>query len=137
MIAFFDTNLYINLLKGKLPGNLLEDFCRQYIIRLCPVVYHELIRCIQNPSLRKKVEKITEQTLFLPAPTPPMWTQAAELASKVMGSTDEKTLESIQNDLLIALTARYNGAVLITGDKHFKVIRKHLSFEYVLVDLYG
>lgn len=133
MIAFFDTNIYIDYLKGAFPKSQYDRYFHDYIIRMCPVVYLELTRGIRSEPLKKKIEQATKKIIFLPPPTNRMWVQAGLLAAKVMGSYDEKTLEKIQNDLLIALTARENGAVLITQDHHFNAIRKHVSFQFQIL----
>ncbi len=129
MIAFFDTNIYIDYLKGLFPSEVYDSFFREYIIRVCPVVYQELIRGIRTESVRKKVEKALHPLVFLPPPSNAMWIQAGELASRVMGNKEERSLEKIQNDLLIALTARTNGATLITQDHHFLKIKKEIDFK--------
>lgn len=132
MIAFFDTNIYIDYLKGIFPKKIYEPYFRKYIIRICPVVYHELIRCIRSRAIKKKIDEATHKTIFLPPPTNTMWVQAGQLSGTIIGSYDEQSLEKIQNDLLIALTARAHGATLITQDRHFQLIRKYLPFRFVL-----
>lgn len=132
MKAFFDTNIYIDVLKGSLPLAFYECYLEKYIIRLSPVVYQELIRCVTSAAFKKKVEKITHRIIFFPPPTTKMWIMAGNLSGKIMGSSDELTLEKIQNDILIALTARENGALLITQDKHFHIIQKHIPFSLIL-----
>ncbi len=129
MLAFFDTNIYIDYLKGLFPAETYREYFQKYIIRMCPVVYQELIRCIRSEKIRKKVKRATQKILFLPPPSNSMWVQAGDLAAKVVGGFDELTLEKIQNDLLIALTAREYGAFLITQDHHFQRIQKHISFK--------
>ncbi|MBI2340169.1 MAG: PIN domain-containing protein [Deltaproteobacteria bacterium] len=132
MKAFFDTNIYFDFLKGRFPKLLYDSYFKKYIIRICPVVYQELIRCIRSGEVKKRVERMTRMVAFLPAPTVEMWKTAGEIAGQVAGSHDERTLESIQNDLLIALTARENGALLITQDKFFRAIQKHVPFQLIL-----
>ncbi len=132
MIAFFDTNIYIDYLKGSFPQALYERYFREYIIRICPVVYQELIRGIRSNSIKKRVVQITKPIKFLPPPTQSMWIRTGELAAIVMKSRNERSLEKIQNDLLIALTAHSNGATLITQDRDFLKIRKYLDFKLIL-----
>lgn len=132
MIAFFDTNIYVDYLKGIFPKDLYRQYFERFIIRLSPVVYEELIRCIRSVELKKRVEEMVEKVIFLAPPTTKMWIRAGELAGKVVGSYDEPSLTRIQNDLLIALTAHQNGATLITQDRHFQQIQKHLSFQLIL-----
>jgi len=133
MIAFFDTNILIDLLKGIFPKRLYNQYREKYIVRMCPVVYQELIRGIRSDKLRKKVEVVAAGIIFLSPPTNRMWIQSGELAGKVVGGYDERSMEKIQNDLLIALTARQNGAVLITRDRHFKMIQRYVPFSLILI----
>lgn len=132
MRAFFDTNIYSDYLKGVFPKENYDSYFEKYIIRLCPVVYQELIRCIKSEVLKKKVESATRKIIFLPPPTTAMWVAAGRLAGKILGTFDERPLEKIQNDLLIALTARENGALLITQDKFFRTIQKQVHFHLIL-----
>lgn len=128
MIAFFDTSIYIDYLKGVFPKSLYDRYFKEYLIRVCPVVYQELIRCVRSEGLRKKIEDLAGNIIFLPPPTIKMWIRAGELAGRIIGSYDKRSLERIQNDLLIALTARETGSTLITKDGHFKIIQKHIPF---------
>ena len=34
----------------------------------------------------------------------------------------------LQNDLLLALTARHTGALFVTGDTHFSMLRRYIPF---------
>lgn len=132
MIAFFDTNIYINHFRDPSPTPINIESFDKYIIRICPVVYHELIRCIREES-RNKVETSLERLLFLPPPSTKIWITAGQLAGKVLGNFDERSLEKIQNDLLIALTARENGVLLITQDRFFETIQKKIKFQLLLL----
>jgi len=132
MIGFFDTNIFIDFLKGIFPKKLYDQYRTEYVIRMCPVVYQELIRCVRSETLKIRIQDITEKFIFFPPPTNNMWIRAGELAGKVMRTYDERALETIQNDLLIALTALQNGATLISQDQHFKMIQRHIPFHLIL-----
>lgn len=133
MVVFFDTNVYIDLLKGRLDSRKYQEIFSRHVVRICPVVYHELLRGIRNPKVLRKVESTVKKIHFLSSPTTNMWIQAAHLAVRVVQTSDAVSLSNMQNDLLIALTARESGATLITRDRHFMRIRKHLVFEHVLL----
>lgn len=133
MKALFDTNIYIDFLGGRFPKFMYDAYIERFVIRLSPVVYHELIRCNRSPKSKQGFEVPAKRLLFLPPPTTKMWITAGEIAGKIIGNHDERSLERIQNDLLIALTARENGAVLITRDKLFSTIQKHITFRMILV----
>ncbi len=131
MIALFDTNIYIDELIGRLPAGKFNKWRLQYILRLSPVVYHELLRGARNLSL---IHEIRQKTLLLPAPSFTMWEKSAYILRhfrEKFGSSEE--LHKLQNDILIALSARENGALLITRDKHFKQIADFLAFSYLIV----
>lgn len=132
MIAFFDTNIFIDYIKGIFPKKLYDQYREEYVIRMCPVVYQELIRCVRSESLKKRIKETVESFIFFPSPSNNMWIKAGELAGKVIGTYDERALEKIQNDLLIALTALQNGATLITQDQHFQAIQRHVPFNLIL-----
>lgn len=133
MIAFFDTNVYIDALKGNLSEDSFNHFFKDHVVRLCPVVYHELLRGLRTARVRKRVESAARNILFLPPPTVKMWIDAAKLIPKVIGNFDGLALAHLQNDVLIALTARETGTTLITRDSHFKRIREFLPFKFRLV----
>lgn len=132
MIAFFDTNMYIDYLRGVLPAEMYLRYFQTYIMRMCPIVYHELVRGIRTPSVARKVKAVAEKIIFLPPPTTAMWTLAGQLMQTLHASSHQKTAEQIQNDMLIALTARQTGATLITRDQDFQQIRRKVSFEFIL-----
>lgn len=131
MIALFDSNIYIDALTGRLPENRIEEWKLSYILRLSPVVYHELLRGSRNPSI---IYEIREKTILFPSPTPHMWEESAEIIRSIGEKRGfSEGILNLQNDLLIALSAREAGALLITKDKHFKEISSFLSFHLLLV----
>ena len=130
MLALFDTNVYISELTRAIPNDVVERWRSQYLVRLSPVVYHELLR-----GARKKdwVYEIRDHTVLAPVPTFKMWEEAASILSQWHFSSGEnEALFKLQNDVLIALTARSLGAVVITQDKHFEKIAEKTSFLYFL-----
>jgi len=38
-------------------------------------------------------------------------------------------LARLQNDCLLALTARHTGAILLTADSHFSTFRRHIQLD--------
>ena len=57
---------------------------------------------------------------------------ASILSQWHFSSGENEVLFKLQNDVLIALTARSLGAVVITQDKHFEKIAEKTSFLYFL-----
>ncbi len=132
MIAFFDTNIYVDYLRGVMPAQMYLRYFSVYVMRMCPVVYHELLRGICSSAVEKKVKTLGEKIVFLPPPTTKMWADAGEIISMLQPHAKEKTMEQVQNDVLIALTARYSGATLITRDADFEKLQRFLQFSFIM-----
>ena len=45
---------------------------------------------------------------------------------RVLEEREEIGLARLQNDILLALTSRYTGALFLTSDAHFDTIRRHV-----------
>lgn len=126
MLALFDTNIYIGELTGKIPLADTQLWRSHYLIRLSPVVHHELLRGSRNTAL---IEEIGRKTVPTPPPSSKMWEKGARVLKKFVhefGFGEE--IFRLQNDILIALTAREIGALVITGDRHFVEIQKMVPF---------
>lgn len=129
MLAFFDTNIYIDELTGTLPALTCQTWRSHYIIRLCPIVYHELLRGTRNPEL---IYEIRDHTIALNTPTFAMWEHAAQLLRDyVKRFGPQGNPYRLQNDILIALTARHTGALLITKDQDFDQLAQLVLFPYL------
>ncbi|MBI4366998.1 MAG: hypothetical protein HY543_09290 [Deltaproteobacteria bacterium] len=83
----------------------------------CPIVYHELLRGARNPG---PIYEIRDRTVALAPPTFAMWERAAlVLREYVMQFGAPGSLPRLQNDVLIALTMRGCGGLVITADRYF------------------
>jgi predicted nucleic acid-binding protein len=133
MIVFFDTSVHVEVLQGQLSVDAVLARSGDGPVRLSPVVASELLRGARGKALRA-VEKLT--TSLLPI-EPPSWRQAfldaGRLLPVVFRDHEEVGLGRLQNDALLALTARHTGAVLATKDKHFVTLAKKLKFRYALI----
>jgi predicted nucleic acid-binding protein len=128
MIAFFDTNVHIDLLLGRLAlDNILQEI-GSLPVRLSPVVASELLRGVSGHAGRS-VEKLIAQMLPL---EPPSWRQCwhdvGRLLPRAFPTHEEVGLARLQNDLLLALTARHTGALFVTIDAHFDAMRRLIPF---------
>ena len=47
---------------------------------------------------------------------------------RIFAQHDEIGLARLQNDALLALTARHTGALLLTADAHFETLRERIPF---------
>jgi predicted nucleic acid-binding protein len=130
LIAFFDTNIYIDLFRGKIKTKDLSAY-QGYLIRLSPIVKSELLRGCKTKRARKVTQSLIDQVTELPVPTNKMWEQAALILS-TLPETKHKKIDELQNDVLLALTARHTGAIFITQDKDFTIIQRFIPFKWVL-----
>jgi predicted nucleic acid-binding protein len=128
MIAFFDTNIHISLLTGAVSFDHVVQQVGSFPVRLSPVVANELLRGVSGQP-RNAVERLIRQLVSL---EPPSWRQcwydAGRLLPRIFPNHEEVGLSRLQNDLLLALTARHTGALFVTSDGHFDTIRRLLPF---------
>lgn len=129
MIAFFDTNIHIPLLLGRLSVEEVLQEIGTFPVRLSPVVASELLRGVSG-SGRRSVEKLVAQLVPLEPPSwRRCWIEGGRLLPQIFPDYEHVGLARLQNDCLLALTARYTGAVLVTGDSHFESICGHVPFQ--------
>lgn len=127
MKAFFDTNVYINaFFKSGLPRDEFEKFFSLYEIVVCPIVKHELLLGTIHPKTKRTLERFFDSCEVLEAPSKKIW-EATTTIMKTLGWRENRQ----QNDVLIALTAKNEGATLITYDGHFEKLRKLIDFDWV------
>lgn len=129
MLALFDTNIYIGDLSDTIPETQTQLWRSQYVIRLSPIVHHELLRGAKE---KRWVDEIKQKTVMTPAPTANMWEKSAEvLRELVIKYGLNEQMFRLQNDVLLALTARHVGALVISQDKHFLEIAKIIPFHFL------
>lgn len=133
MIGFFDTSVHVALLRGRLT---LDDVLGRVAIgpiRMSPVVASELLRGA-NGQARRAVDRLLARLLPI---EPPSWRAAfletGRLLPRVWADHEAIGLARLQNDVLIALTARHTGGLLVTLDSHFAALRLHVPFLLVML----
>jgi predicted nucleic acid-binding protein len=131
MIAFFDTCIHIDLLTGALSLDQVVQKMGNVPVRLSPVVASELLRGVSKRS-RSVIERLVRQLVPI---EPPSWRQswydAGRLLPEVFRDHEEIGLNRLQNDVLLALTARHTGALFVTTDGHFEAMRRLIPFHLV------
>jgi predicted nucleic acid-binding protein len=133
MIAFFDTSVHIPLLSGAMAWDTALQVVGRCSVRLSPVVASELLRGVTG-SDRSHVETLIAQLLPLDPPSwRRCWYDTGRLLPKIFPDYEGVGLARLQNDCLIALTARYTGSLLLTADGHFAAIRRHVRFSLRIV----
>jgi predicted nucleic acid-binding protein len=131
MIVFFDTSVHVDILRGALdPMKLLA----LGTVRMSHVVASELLRGARTPAARRVVERLVTSLVSLePGSWRNAWLEVGRTVPHILPDHEEIGLGRLQNDCLIALTARLTGATLVTRDSHFKTIRAAKSFALELV----
>jgi predicted nucleic acid-binding protein len=133
MIGFFDTSVHVALLRGALTLDAVLERVAVGPIRLSPVVACELL-CGARGKAGRAVERIVARMVPL---EPPSWRErlleAGRLVPRVFPDHEDVGLARLQNDVLIALTARHTGALLVTLDLHFETLQRHLPFRVVVL----
>jgi predicted nucleic acid-binding protein len=128
MIAFFDTSIHIDLLTGTLSFEHVVQQMGSVPVRLSPVVASELLRGVSKRP-RSVVERLVRQLLPI---EPPSWRQcwydAGRLLPEIFPGHEAVGISRLQNDLLLALTARHTGALFLTSDRHFGAICRLVPF---------
>ena len=128
MIAFFDTSIHIPLLSGALVWETILREIGNFPVRLSPVVASELLRGVSGRG-RRQVERLVSHLLPLDPPSwRRCWFETGRLLPKIFPRHEDVGLARLQNDCLLAFTARYTGAVFLTADGHFETIRQYVPF---------
>ncbi|MCC6766311.1 MAG: PIN domain-containing protein [Deltaproteobacteria bacterium] len=128
MIAFFDTNVHVDVLRGTRALADVLDALGAPLVRLCPIVASELLRGITGRGGRA-VERLVRSLVAIEPPSwRRCWLEAGRLLPRIFAHHEKIGIARLQNDVLLALTARHTGAVLVTGDAHFVTLRRHVSF---------
>ncbi|MHB8482544.1 MAG: type II toxin-antitoxin system VapC family toxin [Nitrospiria bacterium] len=125
-----DTNIFVDYLRNDLHADWVFGRSDISLRFLSSVVIMELRLGADTLRRKRAVDKIISAfpSERMVAPSTPMFDQAGELFRRIHGFGDGmKDRLGPMNDLLIALTARYIGGVLITKNlQDFQRIVKYL-----------
>ncbi|MBM4061449.1 MAG: type II toxin-antitoxin system VapC family toxin [Planctomycetes bacterium] len=132
MIVFFDTNVHVDLMRGRLRVDDLEPHLPGPT-RMSPVVASELLRAAHG-AVHREVETLIARLRPI---EPPSWRSAFLAAGRLLRTIgpdhDDVGLARLQNDVLLALTAHHAGARLLTRDRHFASLRERLPFDCIVL----
>lgn len=125
-----DTNVFIDWLNDGLHEEIVIGTGRTRL--LSSVVLLELRAGASNARAHKQVDTLARRFLAaqrLIAPSSDAYDAAGRVLGRLRRSGREVRRASLVNDVLIALTAREHGAVVVTRDRSdFEAIRKHVDF---------
>src|SRR5207249_8754848 len=126
-------SVHVSLLRGRL---LVDDVLGRAPVgpvRLSPIVASELLRGSRGRA-RRAVDRLVARMVPI---EPPSWgarfLEAGRLLPRVFADHEDIGLARLQNDVLIALTARHTGSLLVTLDAHFATFRRYFPFALVIL----
>jgi predicted nucleic acid-binding protein len=136
-----DTQLFIDAFRDPIANEVLQRFHRacspfEY---LSVVVAQELRAGVRRERDRKALERnvlsVFERSGRTFAPSASAWHRSGDLLSDMAreeGFEIGRVSKSFANDVLLALSCREAGCVLVTeNERDFQRIRRHVSFDYV------
>ncbi len=128
MIAFFDTNVHIDVLRGTRALAEVLAAVGNPPVRLSPVVASELLRGISGRGSRSVMRLVRGLVSLEPPSWRSCWLETGRLLPRIFSDHEALGLARLQNDLLLALTARHTGTLFVTGDAHFAALRRYVPF---------
>ena len=133
MLAFFDTSIHIDILRGTRPLTDVLEAVGNPPVRLSPVVASELLRGVSGRGSRSVMRLVRGLIPLEPPSWRACWLETGRLLPRVFPDHEAIGLARLQNDLLLALTARHTGSLLVTSDAHFAALQRHVSFTLKLL----
>jgi predicted nucleic acid-binding protein len=128
-VLIFDTSIFIDHLRTGCHQQRIE--CLTGLIRTSSVVLAELWRVATQPAEREFLHALERNHPIL-TPTEKDWPESGRILGQIYadkGFTPDK-LRDLHFDVLIALTVRSHGALLITSDRaDFEMISAYRKFQ--------
>ena len=136
-----DTQLFIHAFRDPAANEALQEFhrARAPFEYLSAVVAQELRAGIQGPKDRHALERhvvgVYERAGRIVTPSAAAWHRSGDVLSAMIrdeGWELARVSKGFANDLLLALSCREAGCVLVTeNERDFARIRRFLPFEFV------
>ena len=136
-----DTQLFVNAFRDPIANETLQRFHRAFSTfeYLSVIVAQELRAGVSKPNDRKALERnvlrVFERAGRTITPSPDAWHRSGDLFSEMAqreGLEISRVSKAFANDLMLALSCRESGCVLVTeNDRDFSRIRRFIAFEYV------
>lgn len=135
-----DTQLFIQAFRDQTANEALQQFHRVFapFEYLSGIVAQELRSGIQRPQDRKALEQhvlnIFERSNRTITPSADAWQKSGDLLARMAakeGLEIARVSKAFANDLLLALSCREAGCVLVTDNQRdFQRIRRFVQFEF-------
>jgi len=131
-LIIIDTSVFIDHLRTGCHQERIDSLAGH--VRSSSVIMAELWRGATKPAEHAFLQNLEKNYPIL-TPTEKNWLESGRLLAKIrhdMGFSPDK-LRDLHFDVLIALTARSYGALLITSNRNdFELIRKYRRFDLVI-----
>jgi|SRR5450432_1917746 predicted nucleic acid-binding protein len=117
--AILDTSVYIDFWERELRAEELATIHAAFVVRFSAVVLSELRRGARHQQARRTVEGLFRHAAEIWEPAAADWWEAGKLVREIGDAQtwDTNKRREFQNDVLIALTARGRGALLVTSNR--------------------
>ena len=135
-----DTQLFIHGFRNRAANEALQQFHRVFapVEYLSVIVAQELRSGIQRPQDRKALEKhvlnVFERANRTITPSADAWHRSGDLLAEMArkeGLEIARVPKAFANDILLALSCREAGCVLVTdNERDFQRIRRFVQFEF-------
>jgi predicted nucleic acid-binding protein len=135
-----DTQLFINAFRDPGANERLQAFHRAFspFEYLSVIVAQELRAGLKRPQDRKALErnvlKIFTRAGRTIAPSADAWHRSGDLLAEMVwqeGLEVRRVTKAFANDILLALSCRESGCVLVTdNERDFQRIRRFVQFEF-------
>jgi len=136
-LLFFDSNVYINLLRSPEYGTRLEKFLQgAYLYVINKIVLMELWAGVKNKT-EENILRLHQHGLPVIGLLDDNFIITGQILSQMRGDPqlEPKMRRRLTWDILIALSAKENQAVVVTeNEDDFKRIQKFVDFEYLAVN---
>lgn len=134
--AVLDTSFLIEHFRRGTVQEAFLNLTRYYHIAFSSVVLMELLAGAFDPKEQKLIDQIARNFTVISV-SERQWFLCGEVMMKLRRDKriDRERVRGLLADILIAVSVRDTGAVLITkNEKDFKLIREVYEFKYVAVD---
>jgi predicted nucleic acid-binding protein len=130
-----DTSFLVEHFRKETLQEAFLDLTRYYHLSFSSVVLMELRAGAFDPKEQKLIDQI-ERNFTVLSVNERQWSVCGEIMMKLRRDKkiDRERIKGLLADILIAVSVRDTGAVLITkNEKDFKLIREVYDFKYVTV----
>lgn len=136
-----DTQLFINAFRDPVVNEALQQFHRAFSTfeHFSVIVAQELRAGVQRPRDRKALErnvfKVFQRANRTIMPSANAWQRSGDLLAEMArheGLESARVSKAFANDVLLALSCREAGCVLVTDNQRdFHRIRRFLHFDFM------